>query len=150
MGLLIAPGFTIAVNNELGFGRAGLFLMIIAGCTLALALGTLAYLLRRSENWRAAALAFTIALLMSPLVYYLVRAPIEGPLTKNFGLAPFVLVLVMFSVPLTKEPAKWLAAAVPMVRRAIRSQPVTMALVVGLGFSVGETLTPMIGKEKEF
>src|SRR5262249_48912403 len=35
----------------------------------------------------------------------------------------------------------------PMVRRAIRSQPVTMALVVGLGFSVGETLTPMIGKD---
>lgn len=113
-------------------------LLIAAGFTTALALGALAYLLFKSESWRAAALAFAIALPMSPLAYYAVRMPIDGALKAAFGTATWLLVVAMLYAPLTEEPAKWLAAAVPMVRRAIHSQPVTMALAVGLGFGIGE------------
>jgi hypothetical protein len=113
-------------------------LLIAAGFTTALALGAFVFLLVRAESWRPAALAFVIALPMSPLAYYAVRMPIDGALKASFGLATWVFIVSMFYAPLTEEPAKWLAAAVPMVRRAIHSQPVTMALAVGLGFGIGE------------
>jgi hypothetical protein len=155
MGLFIASGFTTAIalshGSKLGRLAAGLLkleLLISAGLTIAVVLGAVICLLFRAENSRpgAAVLAFAITLAMSLLAYYLVAslvgAPIEAvawSLIKNFERAPLVLVLPMFCAPLTEEPVKWLAAAVPMVCRAIRLQPVTMALVVGLGFSIGET-----------
>jgi hypothetical protein len=113
-------------------------LAIAAGFTTALALGALVFLLVRAESWRPAALAFAITLPMSPLAFYAVRMPIDGALKAALGTATWLLVASMFYAPLTEEPAKWIAAAVPMVRRAIHAQPVTMALAVGLGFGIGE------------
>jgi len=114
-------------------------LLISAGVETAIALSALGYLLFRSQNRRAAALAFVIALPMSPLAFYTVeyaaRAIRWSLMVADGWFVPGVVIL--FAAP-AQEPAKWLAAAVPMVRRAIRSQPVTMALVVGLGFSIGE------------
>jgi hypothetical protein len=143
MGLLIATGFTTAIDwmGQLGRIQGKLNWFIAICLTTPVALGALGYLLFRSEVRRATALAFAIVLPMSLLTHYLVRATIEwSPIATRLVLVllPFVLVLSMFSALLTEEPAKWLAAAVPRVRRAIRSQPVTMALVVGLGLAIGE------------
>ena len=113
-------------------------LIIAAGFTTAVALCALAVLLIRAEHRRPAALAFAIALPLQPLVFYAVRVPIDGALKAIFGLGMTVAVASLFYAPLTEEPAKWLTAAVPAVRRAIASQPVTMALAVGLGFAIGE------------
>jgi hypothetical protein len=113
-------------------------LLVAAVLTTALALCGLAVLLLRAENWRPLALAFVVALPLQPLVFYLVRLPIDGALRTNFGLAGWVVIAAMFYAPLTEEPAKWLVAAVPAVRRAIAGHPVALALAVGIGFGIGE------------
>ena len=47
-------------------------------------------------------------------------------------------IVSLFYAPLTEEPAKWLTAAVPKVRQAIRKDPIFLALAAGAGFGVGE------------
>src|SRR5262245_9911392 len=113
-------------------------LIIDAALTTAVALGALILLLIKSSNWRAVALAFVIALPLQPLALYLVRLPIDRALKTVFGAPAWLVVLSLFYAPLTEEPAKWLAAAVPSVRRAIMAEPITVALTVGLGFAIGE------------
>ena len=49
-----------------------------------------------------------------------------------------VTIVSLFYAPLTEEPAKWLTAAVPKVRQAIRKDPIFLALAAGAGFGVGE------------
>ena len=83
-------------------------------------------------------LAFAIALPLSPLMIYLVRLPIDGLLRNSFGIAGVVTIISLFYAPLTEEPAKWLAAAAPKVRHAIRKDPIFLALATGAGFGVGE------------
>ena len=113
--------------------------LIIAACiTTALALCGLALVLARAGNWRPLALAFLIALPLQPLAFYVVRLPIDGLLRTTFGMTGWVMIVSLFYAPVTEEPAKWLAAAVPAVRRAIASHPVSVALAVGLGFGIGE------------
>jgi len=85
-----------------------------------------------------AILAFLVALPLQPLVFYLVRLPIDGILRSNFGLSGWVVIVSLFYAPLSEEPAKWLTAAIPAVRRAIVRDPVTLALSAGCGFGVGE------------
>ena len=113
-------------------------LLIAAGLTTALALCGFAVLLFRAENWRPLALAFAVALPLQPLAFYLVRLPIDGMLRTNFGLAGWVVIAALFYAPLTEEPAKWLTALVPAVRRAVHRAPVALALAVGIGFGIGE------------
>jgi RsiW-degrading membrane proteinase PrsW (M82 family) len=113
-------------------------LIIDAALTTAVALGALILLLIRSSSWRAVALAFVIALPLQPLVLYLVRLPIDHALKTVFGAPTWLVILSLFYAPLTEEPAKWLAAAVPSVRRAIMVEPIAVALAVGLGFAIGE------------
>jgi hypothetical protein len=113
-------------------------LIIAAGITTALALCGLAVVLARAGNWRPVALAFLIALPLQPLAFYVVRLPIDGLLRTTFGMTGWVVIVSLFYAPMTEEPAKWLAAAAPTVRRAIASHPVSVALAVGLGFGIGE------------
>jgi uncharacterized membrane protein YhfC len=95
-------------------------------------------LLRGREQRVAAALAFVIALPLQPLVFYLVRLPLDGALKTAFGFPTWVAIVSLFYAPLTEEPAKWLVALLPVVRNAIKREPVRMALATGLGFGIGE------------
>lgn len=114
-------------------------LFIAAAITTALALAGFAILLRHGDGRRAMALAFLVALPLSPLLIYLVRLPIDGFLRTSFGISAGVVTIVsLFYAPLTEEPAKWLTAAVPEVRAAICKDPIFLALAAGAGFGVGE------------
>ena len=113
-------------------------LLIAAGITTALALCGLAMLLRRVRDWRPVALAFVIALPLHPLVFYAVRLPIDGHLRTTYGIAGWVTIVSLFYASLTEEPAKWLTAVAPSVRRAIVQDPIMLALAAGLGFAIGE------------
>lgn len=92
---------------------------------------------RARDRW-ALALAVLIALPLSPLMFHMVRLPIDGWLRTTYGIAGWVSIVALFYAPLTEEPAKWLTAAVPKLRRAIAAQPVPMALATGAGFGIGE------------
>jgi len=114
-------------------------LLIAAAITTALALTGFAILLGHADDRRAMTLAFLVTLPLSPLMVYLVRLPIDGLLRTSFGVsAGIVTIISLFYAPLTEEPAKWLAAAVPRVRLAIHKDPIFVALAAGLGFGVGE------------
>jgi len=113
-------------------------LFIAAGITTALALCGVALLFRRASDWRPLAVAFLVALPLQPLMMYTVRLPLDGLLRTTYGIGGWVTVVALFYAPLTEEPAKWLTAAVPMVRRAIANHPVSLALAAGGGFGVGE------------
>lgn len=113
--------------------------LIVAACiTTALALVAFAELMRRSRDWRPLVLAFVIALPLHPLVFYAIRLPIDGLLRTTFGMAGWVTIVALFYAPLIEEPAKWLTAAVPAVRRAIDDDPIALALAAGAGFGLGE------------
>jgi hypothetical protein len=94
-------------------------------------------LARTTDRWPLV-VAFLVALPLQPLVFYVVRLPIDGFVKTTFGLAGWVVIVSLLYAPLTEEPAKWLAALVPSVRRAIARMPVQVALAVGLGFGIGE------------
>jgi hypothetical protein len=113
-------------------------LLIAAGITTALALCGLAMLLGRAKERRPMVLAFLIALPLQPLVFYVVRLPIDGYLRATYGIAGWVTIVALFYASLTEEPAKWLTAAVPAVRRAIVNDPINLALAAGIGFGIGE------------
>jgi RsiW-degrading membrane proteinase PrsW (M82 family) len=113
-------------------------LIIDAALVTALALAAFVALLINAKNRSAVALAFVIALPLQPLALYLVRLPIDRALKAMFGAPAWLVILSLFYAPLTEEPAKWLTAAVPAVRRAIMAEPVILALAVGLGFAIGE------------
>src|SRR5262249_21028249 len=61
-----------------------------------------------------------------------------GLLRTSFGMTGWVVIASLFYAPLTEEPAKWLTALLPPVRRAIMQAPVHIALAVGLGVGIGE------------
>jgi hypothetical protein len=114
-------------------------ILIAAAIATALALCGFAMLAQRATDWRPLALAFLIALPLQPLVFYAVRLPIDGMLRTNFGIAVgWVTIVSILYAPLLEEPAKWLTAAVPAVRRAIRVDPIPLALAAGVGFGIGE------------
>jgi hypothetical protein len=113
-------------------------LIIAAGITTAVALCGFVVLLRRAQNRRPLLLAFLIALPLQPLAFYLIRLPLDGMLRTTFGIAGWVTIASLFYASLTEEPAKWLTAAVPYVRRAILQNPVSLALAAGVGFGIGE------------
>jgi hypothetical protein len=113
-------------------------LFIAAAITTALVLGGFAILLRHADERRAMLLAFLVALPLAPLAIYAVRLPVDGLLRNTFGVAGVVTIISLFYAPLTEEPAKWLAAAVPKVRDAIRKDPIFLALAAGAGFGTGE------------
>lgn len=121
-----------------GEGKAGMGLIIAAGLTTALALCGFALLLVFAGNRRPLTLALLVALPLQPLAFYLVRLPLDGAVRAILGVTPWLGLIATVYAPLTEEPAKWLTALVPAVRRAISAQPVAVALAVGIGFGIGE------------
>jgi hypothetical protein len=113
-------------------------LIIMAAITIAIALGGLVVLLIRAADWRPLAIAFAVALPLEPLMFVVVRLPLDGFLRTTFGMTGWVAIASLFYAPLTEEPAKWATAFVPAVRDAITRIPVQVALAVGLGFGIGE------------
>jgi hypothetical protein len=114
-------------------------LFIAASITTALALCGVAILLWCSRHRRAMMLAFLIALPLQPLMIYALRLPVDGLLRSTYGIAAgWITIVSLFYAPLTEEPAKWLTAAVPTVRRAIAEDPIGIALAAGAGFGIGE------------
>jgi hypothetical protein len=113
-------------------------LFIAAAITTALALGGLALVVKGKDDWRPFALAFLVALPLQPLMMYVVRLPLDGLLRTTYGIGGWVTIAALFYAPLTEEPAKWLTALVPAVRRAIAGHPVSLALAAGVGFGIGE------------
>lgn len=114
--------------------------LFIAACiTTVLALGGAAILFKCAADRRALLLAFLIALPLQPLMFYALRLPVDGLLRSTFGIAaPWVMIASLFYAPLTEEPAKWLTATIPTVRRAILENPIGVALAAGAGFGIGE------------
>jgi hypothetical protein len=113
-------------------------LLIAASIATAAALCGLIVLLVRSANRGALALAFLVALPLQPLAFYLIRLPVDGLLRSSYGIAGWVAIASLSYAPLIEEPAKWLTAAFPRVRDAIRQAPVHVALAAGIGFGIGE------------
>ena len=84
-------------------------------------------------------LAFLIALPLQPLVFYVVRLPLDGLVRAMLGLGKSWGMVALLYAPLTEEPAKWLPLAVPPVANALApANAVPLALVIGLGFGIGE------------
>lgn len=127
-------------------------ILIAAGITTALVLIGVAILLRHRADWKPFALAFAVMLPLQPLVFYAIRLPLDGFLRTNYGIASWVTIAALFYASLTEEPAKWLTAAVPAVRRAIVRDPVTVALAGGAGFGIGEIwfLAHALGKSPSY
>ena len=113
-------------------------LLVAAVFTTAVALCGLALLLRQAECRRAVLLAFLAAVPLQPLAFYLVRMPFDANLRPLLGAGVLAAALQLLYAPLTEEPAKWLTALAPIVRRAIMRRPVAVALATGLGFGIGE------------
>ena len=129
---------TSALARPVGQG-AGVGLFIAAAITTALVLVRLCDPAPAIGRRRPMALAFLVALPLQPLMIYAVRLPIDGLLRTTFGIsAGWVTIVSLFYAPLTEEPAKWLTAAVPKVRHAIRRDPIFLALAAGAGFGLGE------------
>ncbi len=121
-------------------------LIIAAAITTGLALlaiGAPAWRMARPADRRMLGLAFLIALPLQPLVFYVVRLPLDGLVRAMLGLGKSWGMVALLYAPLTEEPAKWLPLAVPPVANALApANAVPLALVIGLGFGIGEILVP--------
>jgi hypothetical protein len=117
-------------------------LIIAAAITTGLALLTIGSIIVRAArpaDRRMLALACLIALPLQPLVFYLVRLPIDAGVRWVLGLSAAWGMVALLYAPLTEEPAKWLPLAVPAVRRMLLpANAVPLALAIGLGFGIGE------------
>ncbi len=117
-------------------------IIIAAGITTVVVVALYGYLIWRlslGSDRPALLMTALITLPLQPLAFYLLRVPLDGRLRGALGTGSLYLILTTFYAPLTEEPAKWLALAVPPVRRLLRPDnvvPVTMA--IGLGFGIGE------------
>jgi len=119
MGLIIAAAIT-----------TGLALLAVGAVTVRAA---------PASDRRLLGLAFLIALPLQPLVFYTVRLPIDAAVRSVLGLSAAWGLVALLYAPLTEEPAKWLALAVPSVRRSLApANAVALALAIGLGFGIGE------------
>jgi hypothetical protein len=117
-------------------------LIIAAAITTGLALLTIGSVIVRAAcpaDRRMLGLAFLIALPLQPLVFYLVRLPIDVGVRSVLGLTAAWGMVALFYAPLTEEPAKWLPLVVPAIRRMLTpANAVPLALAIGLGFGIGE------------
>jgi len=81
-----------------------------------------------------------LALPLQPLVFHLVRVPLDHWLAAHLGSASTIYQWTKsLYTPLTEEPAKLLPLLIPTIRRDIRAENfVRYALAIGLGFAIGE------------
>lgn len=117
-------------------------IVVAAIVTVAVALAGYGYLifrLSRPDERTAVLVAALVMLPMQPLVFYLVRLPIDGVVRAILGEGWLYAFVATFYAPLTEEPAKWLVLLVPLVARALTPRgAVPIALATGLGFGLGE------------
>ena len=117
-------------------------LIIAAAIATALALLMIGAVIVRAAptaDRRLLGLAFLLALPLQPLVFYAVRLPIDAAVRSVLGLSAAWGLVALLYAPLTEEPAKWLALAVPPVRRRLApTNAIPFALAIGLGFGIGE------------
>ena len=117
--------------------------IIIAAIITALAaLALYGWLIRRASapaDHRMLLVALLIALPLQPLVYYLIRVPLDRVLADALGQSGLLTALRLLYAPLIEEPAKWLVLFVPFIAaRVTRGNAVPLALATGLGFGLGE------------
>lgn len=122
---------------------SGIFLAAILTTLVALAVfgGVIFRLrLRQPADPLLPGLAFLLVLPLQPLVFYSVRLPLDHWIAAHLGIKSMACQWVTtFYAPLTEEPAKLLPLLIPAIRRNIRSENfVRYALVIGLGFAIGE------------
>jgi hypothetical protein len=121
----------------MGFVLAAAIATVLALVTI----GAAAWCAAPRADRRMLALAFFIALPLQPLVFYLLRLPLDAALRAGIGigLGKASAVIGLGYAPLTEEPAKWLALAMPCIRMSLTPyNAVPLALMLGLGFGVGE------------
>lgn len=96
--------------------------------------------LRMPANERFLWFAAVLVLPLQPLVFYLIRVPLDHWLVAHLGRASTIYQWVTsLYAPLTEEPAKLLPLLIPGIRRDIRAGNfVRYALAIGLGFAIGE------------
>lgn len=95
--------------------------------------------LSQREDRRALLVAALVALPLQPVLFYLLRLPLDAALRGALGTGILYGWLTTFYAPLTEEPAKWLPLALPLVRSAVAPRTVVpLALAIGLGFGLGE------------
>jgi RsiW-degrading membrane proteinase PrsW (M82 family) len=118
-----------------------IYLNAVLTTALAVAAGgTLIYKLRLPANDRLVWLTLLLALPLQPLVFYLVRLPLDHWLVTHLGRTSATYPwLTSLYAPLTEEPAKLLPLLLPAIYRDIRpANFVRYALAIGLGFAIGE------------
>jgi RsiW-degrading membrane proteinase PrsW (M82 family) len=113
-----------------------------AALTFIVAFAVYGYLIRRAsprEDRIMLLVALLIALPLQPLVYYLIRVPLDRILSEALGQGGFLTALRLLYAPVIEEPAKWLPLAIPAVASRIAPRnAVAVALATGLGFGLGE------------
>jgi hypothetical protein len=83
---------------------------------------------------------------MNPLVFWLVRVPVDGLFETLLGNESdmYHIVRTLYA-PLTEEPAKLWILLIPCFYQRIKSTPIhRTALAIGLGFGIGEAWTVAI------
>jgi hypothetical protein len=118
----------------------GIYIMGIVTTVFALLLigGILLYRTSRKEWWFLF-LVFAMVLPMQPLVYYLIRIPLDRWLHSLLGLNTVYKVITTFYAPLTEEPAKlWILLLPWIASRIDEKNYIRIAIAIGLGFGIGE------------
>jgi len=102
--------------------------------------GSLVYRLRQPADGLLLWLAVVLVLPLQPVMFYLVRVPLDHWLAAQLGSAsPAYHWLITFYAPLTEEPAKLVPLLIPAILRDVRPENfVRYALAIGLGFALGE------------
>lgn len=119
----------------------GIYVMAVITTLIGAAMmGAFIYSLSKAEDRRWLLVAALLALPLSPLVYTLVRLPIQHVVNPALEGSRGVLLFVQFLyAPLTEEPAKLLPLLSPALRRQIHAKNfVPFALALGAGFGLGE------------
>jgi hypothetical protein len=111
----------------------------IATALAALTIGTVVFRAAPAADRCMVGLAFLIALPLQPLVFYVVRLPVDAGVRSLLGLSAAWGMVALLYAPLTEEPAKWLPLAFPAVGRKLApANAVPLSLAIGLGFGIGE------------
>jgi hypothetical protein len=102
--------------------------------------GTVIHKLRLPANNLLLWLAAALALPLQPLVFFVIRVPLDHWLVGQLGPASTTYkCLITFYAPLTEEPAKLIPLLIPAIRRDISARNfVRYAVAVGVGFAIGE------------
>lgn len=116
-------------------------------------IGGLTFMRTPKEERSTLSLLLLLMLPMNAIAYYIVRIPFDGWLFSIMGkeneIYHFIKTLY---APITEEPAKLWPLLIPIFYRRLKDMPIhRVALVIGLGFGVGEawTVASLLAKSPE-